>query len=189
MELEPYKLELVFPCLLKDTYVIHPTGGSHPFKDVAEAAPIFKQDCWPFLQRIHWPEKKDRAYEWRQKNHHPKQLNLGISIMHCYPYISLMRPEMIMSYRKKGSPRLGHKSYYMTMHTAVAGAFVPNPEKKPHVCHINDDPADYRVKNLKWGTNQENHTGRRGNRKRNYSLIHSIFKMNGWATGEENEVE
>ena len=74
------KLELVFPHLLKDTYVIHRTGGFHPFKDVAEAAPIFKQDCWPFVQRIHWPEKKDRAYEWRQKNHHPTQLNANLYI-------------------------------------------------------------------------------------------------------------
>ena len=73
------------------------------------------------------------------------------------------------------------------MHPAVAGAFVPNPEEKPHVCHLNDDPADYRVKNLTWGTNRDNHTGRRGDRKKNYNLIHSIFKMNGWAVGNDLE--
>ena len=181
------KLELVFPGLLKDTYVIHQTGGFHPFKDVAEAAPIFKQDCWPFIQRIHWPQKKDQASEWRQKNHRPKQMNLGISVGHCYPYISLMRPEMITAYPKNKKPKILNKSHFITMHTAVAGAFVPNPENKPHVCHINDDPTDYRVQNLIWGNNQDNHTGRRDDRKKNYNLIHSIFKMNGWARGEENE--
>jgi len=182
------KLELVFPGLLKDTYVIHRTGGFHPFKDVADAASIFKQDCWPFIQRIHWPEQQDRGNEWR-KNHRPEQMNLGISVGHCYPYISLMRPEMVTAYRKKGSPKLLNKSHFVTMHTAVAGAFVPNPEKKPHVCHINDDPTDYRIKNLIWGTNQDNHTGRRRDRKKDFDHIHMIFKMNGWAKGEENEME
>ena len=177
------KLELVFPQLLKDTYVIHRTGGFHPFKDVAEAAPIFKQDCWPVIQRIHWPEKKDRANEWR-KNRKFKQINLCISIMHCYPYMSLMRPEMVTKYPKNKLPILAYETYYIKMHTAVARAFVPNPQKKSQACHINDDPADYRVENLKWGTNKENHTGRRDDRKKNYNLIHSIFKMNGWARGE-----
>ena len=183
------KLELVFPHLLKDTYVIHQNGGFHPFKDVAEAAPIFKQDCWPYIQRIHWPEKKDPANEWRQKNPHPKQLNLGISISHSYPFINLYKPEMSMMYRKKGGPRLLNRSCYISMHIAVAGAFVPNPENKPQVLHLNDDPVDYRMKNLKWGTNKENHTGRRGDRKKDYDHIHMIFKMNGWARGEENEME
>ena len=110
-------------------------------------------------------------------------MNLGISIMHCYPYISLMRTKMRSEVKKNRLPILAHETYYMTMHTAVARVFVPNPEKKPHVCHINDDPTDYRVENLKWGTNQENHTGRRGDRKKNFDHIHMIFKMNGWAKG------
>ena len=177
------KLETCFTGLLKDTYVIHPTGGFHPFKDVAEAAPIFKQDCWPFIQRIHWPEKKDPASEWRQKHHHPKQMNLGLSIAKPYPYITLTIPEMAMMYRKKGAPRLLNKSFSVPMHVAVGRAFVPNPETKPQVHHINDDPTDYRVENLKWGTNKENHTGRRDDRKKNYNLLHAIFKMNGWAKG------
>ena len=188
MEVESYKLELVFPCLLKDTYLIHRTGGFHPFKDVDEAAPIFKQDCWPYIQRIHWPIQKDRGSGWRQKNEGPHQMNLGISIRHHYPFISLSKPEMVMTYKKgEGRGRLVNLQYYVVMHPAVAGAFVPNPEKKPHVCHLNDDPADYRVKNLTWGTNRDNHTGRRGDRKKNYNLIHSIFKMNGWAVGNDLE--
>ena len=72
------------------------------------------------------------------------------------------------------------------MHSAVAKAFIPNPENKAQVCHINDDPLDYRVENLKWGTNRENHTGRPEDThtKKNYNLIHTIFKMQGWAEGK-----
>ena len=49
------KLETAFPMLLRNTYVIYPTGGYHPFKDVEEAAPIFRDNCWPYIKRIHWP--------------------------------------------------------------------------------------------------------------------------------------
>jgi len=182
------KLETCFPSLLKDTYIIHETGGFHPFKDVAEAAPIFKQDCWPFIQRIHWPEKKDTGNAWRQKNHRPKQMNLNVSVMHIYPYISLCGEGERQVFTKNRKPRWTYESVGIKMHIAVARMFILNPHKKTQVCHINDDPMDYRVKNLKWGTNQENHTGRRGD-KVDYNSLHKICKINGWAKGEENEVE
>jgi hypothetical protein len=178
------KLELFFPRLLKDTYLIYSTGGFHPFKNVSSAAPIFKEDCWPYVQRIHWPSANDPANQWRKDNK-PKQMNLNISFRHMYPYCSLMESGTREIHVKNRKPGLAYKSHYIKMHTAVAKAFIPNPENKPQVCHNNDDPLDYRVENLKWGTNRENHTGRRGdgNSKKDYSLIHAIFKMNGWAKG------
>ena len=180
------KLELFFPRLLKDTYVIHSTGGYHPFRNVEDAAPIFKEDCLPYIQRIHWPVTTDRANKWRQENK-PKQINLNISFRHMYPYHSFSGENTREIRIKNRKPRVTHKSLYIKMHSAVAKAFIPNPENKPQVCHLNDDPLDYRVENLKWGTNQENHTGRGGDRqsKKDYALIHSIFKMNGWAKGEK----
>jgi len=43
------------------------------------------------------------------------------------------------------------------IHRLVAEAFIPNPENKPEVDHINRNRLDNRIENLRWSTSFENH--------------------------------
>ena len=42
------------------------------------------------------------------------------------------------------------------VHRLVAENFIPNPNNYPCVLHIDDDPTNNHVSNLKWGTQKDN---------------------------------
>ena len=50
----------------------------------------------------------------------------------------------------------GTEKRSMSIHRIVAETWIPNPEDKREVDHINRDKTDNRVANLKWATRREN---------------------------------
>ena len=59
------------------------------------------------------------------------------------PYVTLRNPKL-------GIRRLAK------VHRLVALAYIPNPDNKPCVCHKDNNPLNNHVDNLYWGTQAEN---------------------------------
>lgn len=57
--------------------------------------------------------------------------------------------------------KINGKAY--KVHRLVAETFIPNPENKPQIDHLNRNPQDNRVENLSWTTPSQNCRNRRDN--------------------------
>ena len=101
---------------------------------------------------------------------------------------------MKLSNHKNGYKRIGltknGKQNNFYIHRLVGMAFLKNPDNKPMIDHIDENPSNNNVKNLRWATNQENqsNTGKRIDNKSGFKGVsfdkptnkyRAIIKING----------
>lgn len=102
------------------------------------------------------------------------------------PHTTLTSSSGIYHHKKKelnsticnGYPRIKFHSKRYSVHRLVAMAFIPNPENKPEVNHIDGNKTNNNVGNLEWVTHSENvkHAVRTGLWKPS-DAIHEVSKL------------
>ena len=89
-------------------------------------------------------------------------------------YVNKASGYMITSLTKHG------KTHHPTIHRLLATCFIPNPENKPQVDHINRNRQNNRLENLRWATVQENNANKMHDRSPSiYRCVENVCKFRG----------
>ena len=189
--LQPRKVEELVPDIdiLPDTYIIYPNGGYHPFYGVPNTFPRYQLPIWPYVKRIKFSERFRSQESRNNARKGPLRENTTTSQLNPFiraDYFSVSFARSTRTTRndyttilKNGKHKIcsRNKIHNEQMHRLVAKAWVPNPENKPQVMHINDDSTNYLIENLKWGTQGDNMKERKlfrvpdGMKKRYLNLV------------------
>jgi len=91
-----------------------------------------------------------------EKNKYEKQNYIGYQIYDNGSIWSNKSNKFLLTRICNGYHLITLNCQVLSVHRLVAETFIPNPENKPYVNHINSDKLDNRVENLEWVTQKEN---------------------------------
>ncbi len=99
-------------------------------------------------------------------------MNRGQFFSHKKLYGQIMSSVLVRGYPKLTLSNDERIRKLVSIHRLLAEAFIPNPENKPQVNHINGVKTDNRLENLEWNTSSENilHAFKIGLSRRSNSL-------------------
>ena len=172
--LQPRKVEELLPDddILSDTYMIYPNGGYHPFYGVPNTLPRYQLPIWPRVVRIKFSERyksqetRDNVRKGALQREHYTINQINPFWDKDYYSISVNKNDYRITniytvFKKNGKHLISkrRKPLKILIHRLVALAFIPNPDNKKLVMHINDDRTNYLPENLMWGTPGENSKG------------------------------
>ena len=176
--------------ILPDTYIIYPTGGYHIFHGVPNTFPRYQLPIWPYVKRIKFSERfknNKRLDNIRKVSLRENQNSMQVNASFTGDYLTIglfveghYTKNDYTKIKKNGihSSHKAQRRQSFSMHTLVAKAWIPNPENKKLVMHINDDPTNYLIENLKWGTQRDNMKGkmRRGPDTMEQKYLNRVMK-------------
>lgn len=137
---------------------------------------------------------KSERKQWKRINIDGTEMPYLISDsgdVYSIKYDKLLKPRINISGYMEIEISINKKSYYKGIHRLVAETFIPNPENKSEVNHIDANKQNNTIANLEWCTHAENmkhaavnnlirNVGKGENNPSNKyseSVIHEICKM------------
>lgn len=137
-------------------------------------------EYWKEIGPGYWLSNLGRIYSFKSK----KILASGKNIAQKYPSARL-------SFGSK------EKSKLVGIHRVLAEEFIPNPNNDPVVRHLDDDPDNYELENLEWGTSKDNwndalnndkvHILSKEDQKKSYNIRRRPVRITNKQTGEVND--
>lgn len=98
---------------------------------------------------------KDKYEVWKIIEPYSNYLISNLGRVFSKKTNKILKPKMDDGYLRVFLSNEGKvKSHFI--HKLIAQAFIPNPENKPIINHINSDRSDNRIENLEWCTVSEN---------------------------------